>query len=182
MLPARADDPRARDERGFTLIEMMTVLILIGIISAAAVASFEGYARSQDQNGTAQRILSSLRNTAERAQSEGRTYCVSLDSPTSWSIWRYSCDPTDPDYAPSSVVKVESDRVQGSAVMSAVSFAAWTGNVQDTNPCPAPAIGCIDFSLRTTASPGSLTVTRPGSSAHYIVTVVGLTGNSYVSH
>lgn len=177
---ARLAAPAGTDA-GFTMLELMVVLLLIGIVSAIAVFGLSSYAQAQNLSGTAQSVLGSLRSAAERAQSEGRTYCVSFDTATTWSVWRYSCDPADPDYAAGQVVKVDTQHTSGSAVISSASFAAWTGNPQDTNPCPAPALGCVDFSLRTTATPGSVTITQPGSSTVFTVTVVGLTGRAYLT-
>ena len=168
-------------DRGFTMIEMMVVILIMGVVSAAAVEGFSQYTTAQSESGTALKVLATLRGAAARAQSEGRTYCVSFDTATSWSLWRYSCDPSDADYAAGQVVKVDTQQADGSATLGSVSFAAWTGNPHDSNPCPAPALGCVDFSLRTTANPGTLTVTRPNSSTVYTVTVVGLTGAASVT-
>lgn len=170
---------------GFTLIELLLVLTLIGILVAIATAPIASYLAAGDESATSARVLDVLRSTAEQASAQARTYCVSFDTATTWSVWRYSCDPayTASELGvPAAPVKVATGRARGAAVLSQVTLAAWAGNPGDASPCPAPAAGCAYFSARGTASPGTITVSRPGSTSQYRVTVVALTGQSYVTH
>ncbi|HET7405517.1 MAG TPA: type II secretion system protein, partial [Mycobacteriales bacterium] len=80
-------------EEGFTLTELLVAMLILGVLSSIAVWGLRAYQRAQEFSGTAHSLVSSLRNAGERAQSEGRTYCVQFDgSGTSWSVWRYSCE------------------------------------------------------------------------------------------
>lgn len=176
-------------DRGFTLIEMLVTMAISSILIAAAVWALRAYSDSQSEKGTADRMISALRDTAERAQSEGRVYCVSFDPDgadpsrsVSWSVWEYSCTPwtgTSIQGDTISSSEVGSGAVQGKSYISAVSFTA-PSTSWFTPTCPASSLGCIYFFPRGIASSGSLTVSRSGSSKTYDVNVEGLTSRVYL--
>jgi hypothetical protein len=132
--------------------------------------------RSQQEQATANSVLASLRSAEARSQAEGRAYCVRFDSAQSWSLWRYSCDPADP-LTPGA--KIEANAPEGTALVSTINF-----NVNPaaglTHSCSVG--GCAYFYPRGLASSGSVTITRPGSTSSYTVTVVGITGRVFLTH
>lgn len=179
--------PNARQpDAGFTLIEMMVTIVVAGILIATATMALNAYTKAQSEKGTANRVVSSLRDAAGRAQAEGRTYCVSFDSATSWSVWRYSCDSTwtgtSIQGATLTATKVGSDSRQGQASidMTTVAFPAVTG-IGLPSACGTAGTGhCVYFYPRGIATPGQLKVVRPGNAKTYVVNVGGLTSRVYL--
>lgn len=166
--------PFRRLDRGFTLIELSVVMSIVGLLGLISVWGFRQYAAAQGYRGTANAVESSMRNAAERAVSEGRAYCVSFDSPTTWSVWRYSCDPAWTDGTHSRVLVSGHNKVQTSnASLGGVSFSTPTGG------CASGSLGCAYFYPRGNSSTGQITVSRPGSTG-FVVKVEGLTGRVYL--
>ena len=176
-------------DAGFTLIEMIVTTVVAGILIATATMALNAYTKAQSEKGTANRIVSSLRDAAGRAQAEGRMYCVSFDSATSWSVWRYSCDSswtgTSLQGGPtltSTKVGVASRQGQASIDMTTAppAFQAVTG-LGPLMGCGTAGTGhCVYFYPRGIGTAGHLNVIRPGSTKQYVVTVEGLTSRVYL--
>ena len=77
-------------DSGFTLIEIMVVIVLMGILMAITVAGYTRYAAAHEQSGTARSLQSALRQAQQRAVTEGRAVCVKIVD-GGWSIWRTAC-------------------------------------------------------------------------------------------
>lgn len=58
--------------RGFTLVEMMVIIGLMGLIAAIAVPSFNGYLRSNEVDTIADRITSDMALARSLSVAEGR--------------------------------------------------------------------------------------------------------------
>lgn len=164
----------ASNESGFTLVELLTAMTLFGILSSIAVMGLRSYQAAADESATARNLVFAFRNAAEQAQSEGRTYCVSFDTQTTWSVWRYSCDPSV-----TGALRVgQNDRVQGtSAYLTGFALSAPPGLV---NGCPAPGLACAYFYPRGNSSSGTVSVGRANSTKTYTVTLEGLTSRAFL--
>lgn len=163
-----------REDRGFTMLEMMVTLSLAGILMATSVWGMKNYLVASRHSGTASDLRSTLRNAGERALSEGRTYCVYMQA-TSWTVYRYACSGTGSSGA--AAVKVAGPyAVQDPSITLAnISFPApATAVPNQTTNCPI-AGRCAYFYPRGTALAGSVQVTRSGSSKVYTISVEGLT-------
>ncbi len=150
-------------DTGFTLVELLTSVALMFIVGGLGLFALSGFTRGQQHQGTANELVSTLRTVAERALSEGRTYCVSVDAAAdAWTVWRAQC-------STSGGTAVEGGRAaQGSVQLDSPSFALSGA----TQPCPQ-AGSCVYFQPRGTGSPGSVRVVRDGRAI--AVSVEGLT-------
>jgi type II secretion system protein H len=167
---------RLTNDAGFTLIELMVVMILTGVLLALGAFSFVNYQRAAEERGSTQQLVSVLRSASEQAVSEGRTYCVSLSNATpasgnhSYSLWRRACTSA----AGGTLVNTWNTQ------STRVSFAP---TVTVASPAPACAAGraCIYFYPRGTATPASLVMSSSARSKQYTVRVEGLTARVYFS-
>jgi type II secretion system protein H len=162
--------PVRRDESGFTLIELMVVMVIAGALLAIGVFSFANYQKTSEQRGTAREVVSQLRNASERAISEGRTYCIDIapDGLTT-KTYRYACDG-----APTSVLSGTS-KTQSSKVTLAVVLTS----PAPTLACPT-AHQCLYFYPRGTATEATVAVNSSArATKSYTVTVEGLTARVF---
>ncbi|HET6911179.1 MAG TPA: GspH/FimT family pseudopilin [Mycobacteriales bacterium] len=170
---------RSEDDSGFSLIELMVVFVITGVVAAMALWGMRGYQRAQELSGSAHDLVSSLRSAGERAQSEGRTYCVNVTGGgTVWSVWRYSCQPGFTSSPGGTAAQVLGNQhVVGNSVTVAVkSGEPFPSSGANAGNCPAASLACIYFYPRGTASTGSLLVRQAGQSKTFEVHVEGLTG------
>jgi type IV fimbrial biogenesis protein FimT len=140
---------------GFTLIEVLVSIALMGVLMAIAISGWSAWARASEHSGTARELQSALRETQQRAVTEGTAMCVTFTSIT-YTVSRGSCTSSPPP----AVNRVEGPVPAGRGVQIASS---------------AFPLG-VTFTARGTSKDGSVTVTRAGSSKVYTLQVEGFTG------
>ena len=150
----------ARDS-GFTLIEVLVTILLLGLIMGFAVSGWSSWAQANEQSGTARELQSLLRQTQQRAVTEGRAMCVQFGS-SSYTVWRRSCDPA------------LGERIQGPIPTNGADTRI--GSPSFKSPTDASLVPSLTFFSRGTATKGSVLITRLGSEKVYTINVEGLTG------
>lgn len=152
------------DDTGMTMIELLTVMVIMSIMTATAVFAFSSWQVSESHRSARDETVSLLRSTAERALSEGRAYCIYFNN-DQYSTYRYACA------GATSTLIAGPNTLNDSNEHLAVSFTAPSGQTGD---CPGTPSQCAYFYPRGTASTGSVTVSRSGR-APFTISVEGLT-------
>lgn len=145
-----------------TLIELLTTMSIMAIMVGIAGSAFVSYRISSEHRAARDTVVSTLRNTAERALSEQRTYCVAFTA-GGWSLYRAACSGTG-SVAVQTGATLDSDQEAISG-----SFTHPSGHA---SACGTAA--CVYFYPRGNSSDGALTVSRSGR-AGYTIDVEGLT-------
>ncbi|MBK5307260.1 MAG: GspH/FimT family pseudopilin [Frankiaceae bacterium] len=153
------------DDAGFTLLEILVALTIMGILTGLAVGPFRAYERATKEQGSVRDVVSTLRNAQERAVSEARTYCVTFNT----SAGTYTLSrPVDPSATPlqcdaTTVGVRKAFDLRSRIAFESVSFTSASGS------------NTVFFTPRGSATPGNVVISRPGSSKRYTVSVEGLT-------
>ncbi len=87
---ARATSARAAAGAGFTLIEILVVLLVLGIAAGVAVVAYTGDERASAAR-EARRLAGALEHAALRARVRAETLGVSADA-NAWRFWRRNPD------------------------------------------------------------------------------------------
>ncbi|HEU4723842.1 MAG TPA: GspH/FimT family pseudopilin [Candidatus Eisenbacteria bacterium] len=67
-----------RSDSGFTLMELMVVLVIFSIVTAVALPGLNKFLRSVELSGTVERMATSLRVIRQRAVTENNNYVAVL--------------------------------------------------------------------------------------------------------
>jgi prepilin-type N-terminal cleavage/methylation domain-containing protein len=146
---------------GFTLIEVLVAISLIGMMAALALGGYSRWTASSAHIGTAREMQTTMRQAQQQAVTEGRATCVFFDVPSdTYTVYRGAC-------ASSTKQKLTGPHHTASDDIS-LSGPSFAGS-------PGPSAG-VTFYARGTADTGRVTVTRSGSTKVYRLTVEGLTG------
>ena len=150
---------------GFTLIELLVTMIVASVMMSIGIFSFTRWQNVSQQKGSAEAVVSALRNAAERSVSEGRTYCVDFSSASTrtYVVHRVTCG-------------TGTVAGGGSKTLSAKVLLATTVT---STPCPT-GDKCIYFYPRGTASAATVVVSSTARSQLYTVHVEGLTARVYL--
>jgi prepilin-type N-terminal cleavage/methylation domain-containing protein len=153
---------------GFTLIEVMWTMVVFSVLAGIAVSGLRSWTKAHEHSGTAAGIQSVLREAQQRAVTEGRSMCVDFDvAAQTYAMYRSTC--VDPARL------LLQGPLKTAAADVRLANPVFAGK---SNATPSVAIVStgVTFYPRGTAWPGSVQLTRTGSSKVWTVSVEGLTG------
>ena len=155
-----------RRDDGFTLIEVLVVMVVMGVLMAIAIPSWSHYQNKQNYLGSAQLVVSEMRRTQLQAVAQETTYRVDFATGgRTMSIYR--CDITPPSTT-CAFTLTKTVTLPGQAA----TFASPTFTKNDGTSSTSAW-----FYARGTASDGTVTLTRTNTGGKtYVVNIEGLTG------
>lgn len=146
---------------GFTLIEVLVAIALMGLMAALAVGGYSRWAESSAHVGTAREVQTTMRQAQQQAVTEGLAMCVWFDvANDTYTVYRGACESTTKQKLTGPHHTASSD-----VGLSGPSFASSAGDSAG-----------VTFYARGTATAGEVSVTRSGSTKVYLLAVEGLTG------
>jgi len=153
----------ARGDDGFTLIEVLVVMVVMGVLMAIAIPSWSHYQNKQNYLGSAQLVVSEMRRIQLQAVAQETTYRVDFTvGGKTFKVYQLT-DATAGTYTLTQTVSLPG---------SAATFASPAFTMKD-----GTASTSAWFYARGTASDGTVTLTRTNTGGHaYVINVEGLTG------
>lgn len=149
---------RRSDDSGFTLLEVMTTCLLLGVLVAIAVGPWRSFMGARAQRDGARELVSMLRHAQISSTSEVATYRVDL---TATTAKEYRITPSSGTAVLKNTLTISEPTVS----YQAASFADSAG-----------VLGAqVFFYPKGAASPGTVEVRRANHSKVYTVVVEGLT-------
>ena len=157
--PCRPGD-RPRGSDGLTLIELLVGMVIVTLLTVSSVSGWTSYQRVTEHKGSAQELVSALRNAQQRSLAEAAAYCVVFStSDRSYLVRKGSC-------TTGSIAKPTTRTQSARVSLAAPSFLQTDGTTATT----------VSFFARGSATRGSVQVRRAGSAKTYTISVEGLTG------
>ena len=145
---------------GFGMIELLVGMVIVTVLAVSSVSGWARYQRVVEHRGTAQELVSTLRNAQQRSLAEAAAYCVVIStSNRSYEVRKGSCV--------SGTVAKPATRTQSTRVSLASPAFLQPDGTTTSN---------ISFFARGSATRGDVQVLRQGSTRTYTISVEGLTG------
>ncbi len=94
VFPALRQASDAGSHKGFTLLEMMIVLAILGVLISIAVPSFSQWRAHAAVNDAATAIMGYLKQARNMAMAENRSVKVEFTTPTTYTFDKGNKDPT----------------------------------------------------------------------------------------
>ncbi len=88
-----------KNQKGFTLVELMIVVVIIGILAALTVPSYNKFTAHQRLGGAARELFSDVRSARVTAIKEGVQYSINFPNSTQFQLIK-ALTPTYASFAP----------------------------------------------------------------------------------
>jgi prepilin-type N-terminal cleavage/methylation domain-containing protein len=77
-----------RTQRGFSLIELMIVLVVFGIVLSFGIPSYWKYSLTQQVRGTSENLVQTIQLQRSRAMATGQTITINFNTaaPSGWTV------------------------------------------------------------------------------------------------
>lgn len=148
-------------DSGFSLAEIMVVVLLMSIVMFIGVGTFQRWALSSAHQGAAVDMQTVMRQTHVRAVTEGISYCITFDTDLNqYTLYRYACG--------TGTVKVNGPYKTADAriTINSPRFRQSDGTYKPW----------LTFRPSGVATEGTVLIRRAGSPKSYTVSVEGFTG------
>ncbi len=80
-------DPNRSSSRGFSLVELMIVLVIFGVLVGMGIPSYQKYSASQKLRGTAENLVQTVQLQRSRAMTTGQSVVLNFNTgtPPGWT-------------------------------------------------------------------------------------------------
>jgi prepilin-type N-terminal cleavage/methylation domain-containing protein len=77
-----------KQERGFSLIELMVAIVVFGLLIGFSVPSYQHYALTQKLRGTSENLVQTIQLQRSRAMATGRDVDINFNTaaPAAWTV------------------------------------------------------------------------------------------------
>lgn len=170
---------RERDERGFTLIEIISTVVIMAILLSLAVLALRHFWLTRSLTAATDSVVTQLRSTQERVVSESWPYVYGVRFDIDggrWWLVRY--DPVNPGPGDDTCQVVETGTYGDGVVVRSASFASdalitdFCRSSVGANPDDAFAL----FYSRGSATNGTVTLEQKQVNKTKTISVDGITG------
>lgn len=154
---------RTRPDGGFSLPEIMVVILIMGVVAFVGVGGFQKWALASGHEGAAANMQTLMRQTHVRAVTEGISYCITFDTDQNqYTLYRYACG--------TATEKVNGPYKPGDSriTLSSPRFRQTDGTYQPW----------LTFRPSGVATEGTVIIRRAGVPKTYTVSVEGFTGRA----
>jgi len=80
--------PTRKNQRGFSMVELMVGLIVFGILVGMSVPSFTSYSLTQQLRGTCENLVQTIQLQRSRAMATGQDVIINFNTaaPAAWTV------------------------------------------------------------------------------------------------